>query len=129
MDARGPVSLCPHLFVRDADAAVRFYAAAFGAAELLRTTLPDGRVLFVELGLGPATRVLLSEEERALGVLAPPSLGGSPVMLTMEIDDVDAAFDRALGAGATAELAPQEMFWDERYGIVRDPYGHRWALS
>ena len=73
MSGQRPRSLTPHLFVRDADGAVAFYRSAFGAAELLRTRLPDGRVLFVELAVG-AGRLLLSEETPALNALAPPTL-------------------------------------------------------
>jgi uncharacterized glyoxalase superfamily protein PhnB len=123
-----PHGLCPHLFVRDADAAVAFYRTAFGAAELFRTTLPDGRVLFVELALGDG-RLLVSEETPALNALAPPTVGGSPVLLLLELDDVDAAARQAVEAGAEVEMPVREMFFGERYGVVRDPFGHRWALS
>jgi PhnB protein len=100
-----PLGLTPHLFVRDADAAVAFYRTAFGAAELLRTRLPDGRVLLVELAVGAARLLLL------------------------EVDDPDAAARLAIDAGAAVELPVQEMFFGERYGVVGDPFGHRWALS
>jgi PhnB protein len=123
-----PRGLTPHLFVRDADAAAAFYRAAFGAAELLRTTLPDGRVLFVELAVGPA-RLLLSDETPSLNALAPPTIGGSPVLLLLEVDDPDATVRQAVEAGAEVEMPVREMFFGERYGVVRDPFGHRWALS
>jgi PhnB protein len=128
MTGQRPRSLTPHLFVRDADGAVAFYRTAFGAAELLRTSLPDGRVLFVELAVG-AGRLLLSEETPSLGALAPPTIGGSPVLLLLEVDDPDAAARQAIEAGAQVELAVREMFFGERYGVVVDPFGHRWALS
>ena len=128
MTGQRPRSLTPHLFVRDADAAVEFYRTAFGAAELLRNSLPDGRVLFVELAVGPA-RLLISEETLSLGALAPPTIGGSPVMLHIEVEDPDAVAGRAVDAGAVVEMPVQEMFWGERYGVLRDPYGHRWLVS
>jgi PhnB protein len=128
MNPTRPRGLTPHVFVRDADAATRFYAQAFGATEVLRNTLPDGRLLLVELALG-AGRLLVSEETPSLGALAPPSVGGSPVMLMLEIDDVDTVAAAAVAAGAEVEMPVQEMFWGERYGVVRDPFGHRWALS
>lgn len=128
MSGQRPHSLTPHLFVRDADAAVTFYRTAFGAAELLRTSLPDGKVLFVELAVGPA-RLLISEETPSLGALAPPTIGGSPVLLHIEVEDPDAVARRAVDAGAVVEMPVQEMFWGERYGVVRDPYGHRWSIS
>ena len=128
MTAQRPLGLTPHLFVRDTDGAVAFYRTAFGAAELLRNSLPDGRVLFVELAVGPA-RLLVSEETPTLGALAPPTIGGSPVLLHIEVEDVDAVARQAVDLGAVVEMPVQEMFWGERYGVLRDPYGHRWAVS
>jgi PhnB protein len=125
---RRPSGLCPHLFVRGTDAAVAFYREAFGAAELFRTTMPDGTVLFVELALGDA-RLLISEEIPSLGALAPPTVGGTPMLLTLEVDDPDGVVDQAVGAGADVERPVQEMFFGERYGVVRDPFGHRWAVT
>ncbi len=122
------LGLTPHLFVRGADAAVRFYATAFGAKELFRNALPDGRVIFIELAVGPG-RLLISEETPSLGALAPESIGGTPVLLLLELDDPDEAARRAIAVGATEEMPVEEMFWGERYGVVRDPFGHRWALS
>lgn len=127
MTRQRPLGLGTHIFVPDADAAVAFYGEAFGAAQLIRHHLPDGRVLFVELAFGP-DKLLLSEEITELNALAPATLGGSPVMLLLELDDVDAAFERALAAGAEVEMPVAEMFWGERYSIVRDPFGHRWSL-
>jgi PhnB protein len=128
MTAQRPRSLTPHLFVRDTDAAVAFYRSAFGAAELFRNRLPDGRVLFVELAVGPA-RLLVSEETPTLGALAPPTIGGTPVLLHLEVEDPDTVARRAQDAGAEVEIPVQEMFWGERYGVLRDPFGHRWAVS
>ena len=122
-----PLGLSCHIFVTDVDAAVGFYRDVFGATELFRQTLPDGTVLFVELAVGPA-KLLVSEEVAALGALAPTTVGGSPVLLLLEINDVDGAASRAVKAGAEVEMPVAEMFWGERYGIVRDPFGHRWAL-
>jgi PhnB protein len=127
MTPQRPLGLGTHIFVPDANAAVAFYSQAFGAAELIRHRLPDGRVLFVELAVGP-DKLLLSEEIAELNALAPSSLGGSPVMLLLELDDVDGTFEHAVEMGATVEMPVAEMFWGERYGIVRDPFGHHWAL-
>jgi uncharacterized glyoxalase superfamily protein PhnB len=128
MTGTRPSALCPHIFVVDAQDAVRFYASAFGAVELVRNALPDGRVIFVELAVGDG-RLLLSEESVGLQALAPTTIGGSPVMLHLEVEDVDQLAARAVSAGATIEMPVQEMFWGERYGVIVDPFGHRWALS
>ncbi len=121
-------ALTPHLFVREIGAAIAFYRTVFGAVELFRNVLPDGTVLFVELAVGDA-RLLVSEEVPHLNALSPTTIGGSPVLLLLETDDVDDLARRAVFAGATVELPVQEMFFGERYGVVVDPFGHRWALS
>ena len=127
MTRQRPLGLGTHIFVSDADAAVAFYSEAFGAAELIRHCLPDGRVLFVELAVGP-DKLLLSEEIKELNAVSPSTLGGSPVLLLLELDDVDGAFAHAVELEAAVEMPVAEMFWGERYGIVRDPFGHYWSL-
>jgi PhnB protein len=121
-------ALTPHLFVADIDAAITFYRRVFGAVELFRNVLPDGTVLFVELAVGDA-RLLVSQEVASLNALAPTTIGGSPVLLLLETDDVDDLARRAVFAGASVEIPVREMFFGERYGVVADPFGHRWALS
>jgi PhnB protein len=128
MSAPKPHGLTAHLFVRHADDAVQFYAATFGAVEVFRNVLPDGRILFVELAVGP-DRLLISEETPSLGAIAPPTLGGSPVLLLLEVDDPDEVVRQAVVGGAVEEMPVEEMFWGERYGVIRDPFGHRWAIS
>jgi uncharacterized glyoxalase superfamily protein PhnB len=85
-------------------------------------------VIFVELALGDG-RLLLSPETPSLNALAPGTVGGSPVMMHIEVEDVDALAAQAIAAGAVVEIPVQDMFWGERYGVLRDVYGHRWALS
>jgi PhnB protein len=123
-----PVGLTPHLFVRSADDAVTFYEKAFGATEVFRNALPDGTVLFVELAMGEG-RVLVSEETPSLNALAPQTVGGTPVLLMLEVGDTDAVARQAVESGASVEMPVEEMFWGERYGVVADPFGHRWAIS
>ncbi|MQA11976.1 MAG: VOC family protein [Pseudonocardiaceae bacterium] len=127
MSASRPKALCPHLFVRDVQAAIGFYGKAFGAVELFRNVLPNGVILFVELAVGDA-RLLISEETPRLNALAPSTIGGTPMLLTLETDDPDDLVRRALFAGAELEAAVEEMFFGERYGRVADPFGHRWAI-
>ncbi len=122
------LGLVPHLFVDDVDASLSFYSKAFGAVELFRNVLPDGVVLFVELAVGDA-RLLVSAEIPQLDALAPGTLGGTPVLLTLETEDPDDLVRRAVFAGARVEVAVEEMFFGERYGRIVDPDGHRWALT
>ncbi|MEU0566649.1 VOC family protein [Nonomuraea sp. NPDC005983] len=128
MTSLRPQGLSPHLFVRDAEAAIDFYQRGLGAVEVFRNTLPNGVILFVELQLG-AGRLLMSEETAELGAPAPPTLGGSPVLILLEVDDPDGVARQALDAGAEVEMPVQETFWGERYGVLRDPFGHRWAVT
>ncbi|MEJ3657179.1 VOC family protein [Actinomycetes bacterium KLBMP 9759] len=119
--------ITPQLTVPDTDAAVRFYRAAFGADELLRNAGPDGRVFHCELLLFGG-RLLLHDDFSERGE-TPQALGGSPVVLHLYTDDVDAAFATAVAAGATADMEPSDAFWGDRYAMVTDPFGHRWSLG
>ncbi|HEY7596555.1 MAG TPA: VOC family protein [Actinophytocola sp.] len=115
----------PQLTVGDADAAVRFYRAAFHADELLRHHGPDGRVTHCEL-LVNRGRLLLHDD---FAGQSPTALGGTPVTLHLYVDDVDAAFATALAAGATSLMDPADQFWGDRYAMIQDPFGHRWSLA
>jgi uncharacterized glyoxalase superfamily protein PhnB len=120
--------LIPGLAIRGASDAIAFYKKAFGAKELSRMAGPDGRLMHAELKLGD--RVLfLGDESPEMGAPSPQTLGGSPVSLMHYVKDVDAVFARAVAAGATPVMPPADMFWGDRYGMVLDPFGHRWALA
>jgi uncharacterized glyoxalase superfamily protein PhnB len=122
-------TITPHLVVRGVERAVRFYHAAFGAHELLRNLAPDGTtIMHSELLLGDS-RFLVNDEMPDWGVLSPEALGGTPVSLHLYVDDVDAFFQRAVDAGAEVLMPVQDTFWGDRYGIVRDPFGHRWSVG
>lgn len=129
-DASAPPSapLIPHLVCRDASGAIEFYARAFGAESLMALDGPDGRLLHGCLRVNGGILFLCDECPEA-GATAPPALGGSPVTLHLQVADCDAAFARAVDAGCTAEMPPQDMFWGDRYGVLVDPYGHRWSLA
>jgi len=118
----------PHIVVRGAAEAAEFYARAFGAQERRRVPVPDGRLMSVELRLGDST-VMLADEFPEMGVVSPLSLGGSASVLQIQTDDVDALWERAVGAGATALHPLADAFWGERHGQLTDPYGHKWGLA
>jgi PhnB protein len=120
--------ITPHIVVQGAERAARFYRDAFGAQEIDRIPVPDGRMMSIQLGL--ASCVLhVCDEFPDMGVLAPPSIGGTPVVLSLEVEDVDATFERAVAAGATVRQPPADMFWGDRHGQLEDPFGHRWNVS
>ncbi|RZZ81615.1 VOC family protein [Pseudoxanthomonas winnipegensis] len=120
--------LYAYLCVRDAVAAMDFYARAFGARELFRLTEPDGRIGHAEVDLDGHT-LMLSEEYPDMGVRSPEHLGATPVTLHLHVDDADALVARAVAAGGTLERAMQDHFYGERSGTVRDPFGHRWLIG
>ncbi len=119
----------PYLRVRDARAAIDFYTLAFGAVEKFRLTEPGtGRIGHCELQLGPSV-LMLSEEFPEHGIVSPATLGGTTFALHLHLDDVDAAFARAIAAGATSVRPPADQFYGERSGTLRDPFGHEWLLG
>jgi PhnB protein len=120
--------ITPHLVVRDAARAADWYVAALGAEELGRIEVPGGKLMQVELRFDDAT-VMLADEFPDMGVLSPQSIGGTATVLHLATDDVDALWERAIGAGAEIRQPLSDAFWGERYGQITDPFGHRWGLA
>jgi PhnB protein len=120
-------AITPYLTVHDGAAAIDFYAAAFGAVEDFRVVGDDGRVGHAELRIG-AARMELSDEYPEIDVRSPRDLGGSTFALSLTVTDCDAAFTRAVGAGATEVRPPADQPHGNRMAVVRDPFGHRWNL-
>ena len=117
-----------HIVVQGADRAAAFYAEAFGAQEVSRVPVPDGRLMSVQLRIGGGL-LHLADEFPEMGVLAPPAIGGTPVVLGLEVDDAEAWFGRAVAAGAQVRQPLADMFWGDRHGQLEDPFGHRWNIS
>jgi PhnB protein len=120
--------LSPYLCVDGAAAAIDFYSDVLGATERMRLPAPDGKVAHAELGFGDAV-VMLSDEFPEMGVHSPRSVGGSPVTLSLYVDDVDATYERALAAGATSLRPVADQFYGDRSGQFTDPFGHRWSIA
>ena len=118
----------PYLRVHSAADAIDFYKRAFGAAELLRLTAPDGRIGHAEIKLGPAS-IMLSDEYPEAGINGPRTLGGTSCAIHLHVADVDAAFAQAVSAGATVVRPLKDQFYGERTATVRDPFGHEWLLG
>jgi PhnB protein len=121
-------TLTPFLTVRDAVKAIEFYKQAFGAEERGIAKGPDGKVMHAELKIGDSI-IMLSDEFPDFGAKSPEAFGGSPMGLHIYLDGVDAAFDRAVTAGATVEMPVMDQFWGDRYGRLRDPFGHKWSIA
>jgi PhnB protein len=121
-------SLVALLVVRNAPSAIEFYVRALGAREIVRyLNNRQGTVSHADLAIGDAV-FSLTEEARAWNSDAPPSLGGSPVVLQLRVENVDAAFEKMCTSGATA-VFPIVEFCGERLARLRDPFGHLWILS
>lgn len=121
-------TLTPFLTVRDAARAIEFYEKAFGAQSRGIMKGPDGKVMHAELKIGDSI-IMLSDEFPDFGALSPQSLKGSPAGLHIYVEDVDAAFDRAVKAGAQVEAPVMDQFWGDRYGRLTDPFGHKWSIA
>jgi uncharacterized glyoxalase superfamily protein PhnB len=131
-----PGVIVPHLVVRDAAAAVLFYTQAFAAEVLYRSPSPSGAGEHIHLRIWDSLVQVSTEEpaqrgEKVEGALlaSPETLSGSTCVFQVGVANVDSAFKRAIDHGAIPALPPTDMFWGDRYGWVRDPFGHVWALS
>ncbi len=122
-------TITPHLYVRDASKAIEFYKKAFGAEVQggVHHT-PDGKVMHASLKIGDS-HLMLADEFPQFGERSPQSLGGSPVVLNIYVEDVDKLFTQAVAAGAKVTMPLADQFWGDRYGQVVDPFGHHWALG
>jgi PhnB protein len=121
-------TVTPYLAIRNAAAAVAFYRHAFGAELTLKLDMPDGKIAHAEIRIGNST-LMMSEENEAWGNRGPQSLGGSPVFMMIYVPDVDAAFARALQAGAVEVKPVENQFYGDRSGTLKDPFGYQWTLA
>jgi PhnB protein len=124
-------AVSPYLIVDDAAAAIDFYVDAFGAEELGRVPRPDGKLVNAALRINGSV-VMLNDDfpEMTDGKsMTPKSLGGTPVSIHLTVTDVESQFKRAVDAGATVVAPLEDQFWGDRYGVIRDPFGHVWSLG
>lgn len=124
----GYPQVSPYLIVDGAAAAIDFYADVLGAEERLRMPAPGGEIGHAELQIGSGV-IMLADETAAMGPPSPGTLGGTAVTLMVYVEDADAAFDRAVAAGATALEPVQDRFYGDRSGQFEDPFGHRWTVA
>jgi PhnB protein len=118
----------PYLSVDGASAAIDFYGKVFGAKERVRMPAPGGKIGHAELEIGDSL-VMLADVFPDMGGQSPKTIGGTPVTIMVYVDDVDAAFDRALKAGATSERPVENQFYGDRSGQLVDPFGHKWFIA
>jgi uncharacterized glyoxalase superfamily protein PhnB len=128
----GHENLIPHLVCSPASDAIDFYKKAFGAVEIHRMMAPDGkRIMHAAIRIDNNLVFLNDDFPEYCGGKASTAtaLGGTPVSLHHYVADCDAAIKRAQDAGATILMPAMDMFWGDRYGVVVDPFGHKWTFA
>jgi len=118
----------PYLIVKGAAKAIEFYKQAFGATEVERMEMPDGKIAHAEIKIGDSI-IMLGDEALQHGTRGPKSLGGSPCGLYLYVENVDETFNRAITAGATVTMAVKDQFYGDRNGSLVDPFGHTWYVA
>ena len=125
---QGYRSVTPYLTLNDAARALDFYKRAFGAQEIMRMDGPNGKIGHAEIKIGDSM-IMLGDEMPGSGARSPQSLGGTTGGVFLYVENVDTFFKQAVAAGAKAESQPADMFWGDRYGRLKDPFGHSWAVA
>jgi PhnB protein len=125
---RGYHSVTPSLVVADGAKTIEFYKQAFGAQEIFRFPAPDGSIMHAVVQIGDSM-IMLGDEMEGPGGQSPRTIGGTPVSLFIYLDNVDAAWKRAVDAGAKTVMPLADQFWGDRAGCVEDPSGHHWWLA
>src|ERR1700730_13328661 len=120
-------SITPQLTCRDAARAIDFYKQALGAKEIMRMNGPGGKVMHAQMQIGDSRFMIGGAFPRPADSASPSRLPSYSRFVYTE--DVDATFNRALKAGARADMQPENMFWGDRYGKFTDPFGHQWGVA
>lgn len=124
---KGEHAISPYLAIKGADAAIAYYQRVFGAKEVGRLLGPGGAIAHAELQIGDS-KLMLSEENVEWGNQSPATLGGTPVTISLYVDDVDVTYQLALDAGATEIMPVKDEFYGLRVGMFYDPFGHKWHI-
>ena len=124
-------AVTPRLVINGAADAIEFYKKAFGASELARMTMPNGKIGHAEIEIGSSRLMLVDEQPEYghLGGRSPQSLGDSTAIMCLYVDDVDAVADRAVAAGGVLLAPVSNQFYGDRSTRMRDPFGHLWILA
>jgi PhnB protein len=121
-------TVTPYLIVKGAAEAIDFYKKAFGATEIMRFPMPDGRLGHAEIKIGDSF-VMLADEFPQMLAVSPATLGGTPIGLCLYVPNVDELFNQAVAAGAKVERPVTNQFYGDRAGTVLDPFGHKWTIT
>lgn len=122
-------SVTPMFMFKDCRKAIDFYKSAFGAVERYAMPGPNGQgIMHAEVMVGDSI-IMMGDENFGGSCPSAETLGSSPISFYLYVENVDAAFRRALEAGATLKMEVQEMFWGDRAGSLQDPFGYNWMLA
>jgi uncharacterized glyoxalase superfamily protein PhnB len=123
-------SVTPYLVVSNGEHAIEFYKKAFGAVELYRMPAPDGRrLMHASLEINGSNVMLADEFPEHGGNRGPDMVGSTTVTIHLRVPNADKAFAQAVAAGATVIMPLADMFWGDRFGKLRDPFGHEWSIA
>ena len=121
-------SITPYLVMSGAVNALEFYKKVFGATELLRMPMADGRLGHAEIRIGDSV-IMMADEHPEMGYRGPKSYGGTPVSIMVYVEDVDAVSEKFVAAGGKVQRAVQNQFYGDRSGTFEDPFGHVWTIA
>ncbi|MCL5260350.1 MAG: VOC family protein [Gammaproteobacteria bacterium] len=127
-------SVTPSLVFRGAKEAIEFYKKVFDAKVTFQQERPDGKIMHATITIGDSILMLADECPPHEGhkehcVMSPADLGGTSVSMYLYVEDVDKVFNKAVANGATVSMAVEDMFWGDRMGVIKDPFGHFWAIA
>lgn len=125
-------TFAPYLVVSNAAAAIDFYKKAFGAVELVRHPAPGtDKLMHAHLVIHGGHVMLSDDFSSQIGGKSetPESLGGSPVTFHLHVENADSTWEQAVSAGAQITMPLEDQFWGDRYGQLRDPFGHKWSIG
>lgn len=121
-------TVTPYLILSNAASAIEFYKQVFGAREVMRLPMPNGKLGHAEIQIGDS-RIMLADEAPEWDARSPETVGGSPVIIALYVEDVDAVVTRAVAAGAKLFKPVTDQFYGDRSGSVTDPFGHKWNIA
>jgi PhnB protein len=122
-------TVTPTFTFKDCRKAIDFYKKAFGAVEQYVMQCPTGKgIMHASIKIGDST-IMMGEENANCPCKSAETLGGSPIALYLYVNNVDAAFDKAVNAGCKTVMEVQDMFWGDRAGTLTDPFGYNWTIG
>lgn len=120
-------SVTPSMTFKDTQKALDFYQKAFGAKVLDLFPNPAGKgIMHATIQIGDSIVMMGDEMPQCKSA---ETMGGSPLGLFLYVPNVDEVYAQAVAAGAKAMMLVAEMFWGDRCGNVRDPFGYDWMIA